>query len=83
MGIQPLAPLLVNLRVLRVSNAVDELLIPLVGITGENLTQMYMKFQHHRALGVFREILEKLGDTPKLEYICMQPFHLFPPHSSG
>ena len=62
-----------NLRRLRINNAVEELLIPLIGISGSNLTQIYIKYiQHRQPESVVRKLLDGLQETPRLEYLFVR-----------
>lgn len=62
-----------NLRHLRINNVVEELLIPLIGISGSNLTQIYIKYIDNRQHeSVILRILDGLQDTAKLEYLFVR-----------
>ena len=71
--LRPTSEFLPNLRRLRISNVVEELLIPLIGISGSTLTQIYIKYIHNRQPeSVVLKILDHLQDTPKLEYLFVR-----------
>ena len=62
-----------NLRRLRISNVAEELLIPLIGISGANLTQISIRYIHYpQPENIVRQILYRLQETPKLEYIFLR-----------
>ena len=71
--VRPNTEFLLHLRRLRISNVVEELLIPLIGISGSNLTQLYIKYIHNRQPdSVIMKILNQLQDTPRLEYLFLR-----------
>lgn len=71
--LKPASHFLPNLRCLRISNVTEELLIPLVGISGSNLTELYIKYIHERQPdSVVRRFLEQLQGTPRLECLFVR-----------
>jgi len=72
-SIRPVSNFWVNLSCIRVSNIAEELLIPLVGIDGSNITQIYIKYILRRGNDkLVREMLDKLQDSSKLEYLFVR-----------
>jgi hypothetical protein len=62
-----------NLRLLRISNVAEELLVPLIGISGLHLTNIYCKFIQNRLdNSIIPRILDGLQDTPNLEYLFVR-----------
>ena len=62
-----------NLHHLHFVNASEALLVPLVGITGVKLQQIYIKsVQNLEPESVVQQFLEHLHETPELEYIFVQ-----------
>lgn len=71
--LRPTSEFLPNLRRLRISNTVEELLIPLIGVSGSNLTQIYIKYIHYaQHESVVLKVLDGLQHTPKLEYLFVR-----------
>lgn len=71
--LQPTSDFLPNLRKLRISSVADELLIPLVGISGSNLTRVYIKYTENRKPeSTVLQILDRLQHTPKLKYLFVR-----------
>jgi hypothetical protein len=72
-ALRPPSQFLPNLRRIRVNNVAEDLLAPLVGITGSNLTGLYLKAPHRKqADSVVGRFLVQLKDTPKLEYLFVR-----------
>ena len=62
-----------NLRHLRVNNVEEEFLIPLIGMSGSNLTQIYIKSLHERqSKSIVFQMLDQLQSTAKLEYLFVR-----------
>ncbi|PMD16034.1 hypothetical protein NA56DRAFT_709119 [Hyaloscypha hepaticicola] len=71
--LRPHSRYLPNLRRLRINNVAEELLIPLVGITGANLVHLYIKYIHNpEPESLVQKLLRELQDTPKLEYLMVR-----------
>ena len=71
--IRPASSFLVNLKCVRVSCIAEELLIPLVGITGSNITQIYIKYiTNPQKNSTVLRMLDQLQDTSKLEYLFVR-----------
>ena len=65
--IRPMSESLSNLRRLRVSNVQERLLIPLIGISGSNLTQIHIKFiQDGQVPSITHKLLDAIQCTPKI-----------------
>lgn len=72
--LRPTSSFLPNLRRLRVKNVDHEVLCPLVGISGLNLSQIYLKEIHCRRgdNNIVGEILHGMQNTPELEYLFVR-----------
>ena len=71
--LRPISELLSNLRRLRISNVEERLLIPLVGISGSNLTQIHIKFvQNRQTQSIVLKVLDGIKHTPKLESLFVR-----------
>lgn len=71
--IRPPSELFCNLRYLHINNVIEELLMPLIGISGLHLTKIYIKyFQERQADSVIRRILDGFQDTPNLTYLFVR-----------
>jgi hypothetical protein len=71
-----------KIRCFRISNVVERLLIPFVGISGSNLAQVYIKIIHERQNeNIIKKLLSRLEDTPKLTYLFIRDAdtNLIPP----
>jgi hypothetical protein len=62
------------IRKLRVNNATEALLIPLIGIKGSHLSQIYLKYVHRyrEAENTIFKFLDGLTDTKNLEYLFVR-----------
>ena len=71
--LRPISELLSNLRRLRISNVEERLLIPLIGISGSNLTQIHIKLVKNRQTqSVVLKVLDGIKHTPKLESLFVR-----------
>ena len=71
--LRPSTEFLPNLHHLRFVHAAEALLVPLIGMSGANLQQIYIKsVQKLEPESVIRQFLEQLRETPKLGYIFVQ-----------
>ncbi|CAJ2501413.1 Uu.00g042660.m01.CDS01 [Anthostomella pinea] len=71
--LSPRSDFLPNLRRVRFNSAVEELLTPLIGISGANLTHIYIKYIHQRRPeSIVRNFLDQLQDTSKLKYLFVR-----------
>jgi hypothetical protein len=62
-----------NLRHLRINNVAEELLAPLVGISGLRLERLHIMYMDHStAFPNMLNMLERFQDTPKLEDLLVQ-----------
>jgi hypothetical protein len=67
------AEFLPNVESIRVENSFEDVLIPLIGISGKNLQQLYIKYIHHaQPVSVVRAILDGIRDAPRLEYLFVR-----------
>jgi hypothetical protein len=73
--LRPMSELLSNLRRLRISNVEERLLVPLVGISGSNLTQIHIEFVQNRQIqSVTLKVLDGIQYTPKLESLFVRDY---------
>lgn len=71
--VRPASKLFCNLCYLRVNRVVEELLIPLVGISGLHLTKIYIKtVEARQEESVIWRILDGFHSTPNLEYLFVR-----------
>lgn len=71
--LRPMSELLSNLRRLRISNVEERLLVPLIGISGSDLTQIHIQFILARQTpSVTLKILDGIHYTPKLESLFVR-----------
>ncbi|KIM99227.1 hypothetical protein OIDMADRAFT_56385 [Oidiodendron maius Zn] len=71
--LRPISELLSNLRRLRISNVEERLLVPLIGISGSNLTQIHIDFIRSRQTqSVVLKVLDGIKYTPKLESLFVR-----------
>lgn len=72
--LRPASKFLPNLRSIRFSNISEELLFPLIGISGSNLTSIYIRYIHHDAQpkNLVHKFLDELQDYSKLEYLFVR-----------
>lgn len=71
--LRPILELLSNLRRLRISNVEERLLVPLIGLSGSNLTQIHIQLIETRRIPrVTLEILDGVHYTPKLESLFVR-----------
>lgn len=71
--LRPMSELLSNLRRLRISNVEERLLVPLIGISGSNLTQIRIQFiQNKQTPSVTFKVLDGIQHTPKLESLFVR-----------
>jgi hypothetical protein len=71
--LRPISELLSNLRRLRISNVEDRLLVPLIGISGSNLTQIHIQLIQNKQTQSFAfKILDGIQHTPKLESLFVR-----------
>jgi hypothetical protein len=68
-----MSELLSNLRRLPISNVAERLLVPLIGISGSNLTQIHIQFIENRQTQSFTlKALDGIQYTPKLESLFVR-----------
>ena len=73
--LRPMSELLSNLRRLRISNVEERLLVPLIGISGSNLTQIHITFVQNRQFeSVTLKVLDGIQYTPKLESLFVRDY---------
>jgi hypothetical protein len=71
--LRPISESLSNLRRLRISNVDERLLVPLIGISGSNLTQIHIRFiQNTQAQSAKLNLLDGIQHTPKLESLFVR-----------
>jgi hypothetical protein len=71
--LRPMSELLANLRRLRISNVEERILVPLIGISGSNLTQIRIQFvQERQAESIILKVLDGIQYTPKLESLFVR-----------
>ncbi|KAH8662627.1 hypothetical protein BX600DRAFT_466691 [Xylariales sp. PMI_506] len=72
-ALRPTSEFLPNLQRLRLRNVDHQLLVPLIGISGENLTQVYMKqINGKNSDDTVRAILKGFKNVTKLEYLFIR-----------
>jgi hypothetical protein len=72
-SLRPTSEFLPNLRRLRISKVAEELLIPLIGISGSKLNQISIKNIHRtQPQSIVFQILDLLQETPKLENLVVR-----------
>ena len=87
--LRPTSNFLCNLRCLCIKEIIEDLLVPLIGISGSNLTKLHIKyiidresrsFELRLLKGFLKALLEGLQDSPKLEYLFVRDreCHLIP-----
>ncbi len=70
-----MSELLSNLRCLRISNVEERLLVPLVGISGSNLSQIHIEFvKNSQPQSVTLKVLDEIQYTPKLESLFVRGY---------
>lgn len=71
--LRPQEQFLPHLRRLRISGVMSDYLLPLVGISGESLEYVYIKYLHGKQSDEFTvRFLEQLQDAPRLEYLFVR-----------
>jgi F-box-like len=71
--LRPASEFLPNLCHLRISNVVEEFLIPLIGLSGSHLTQVYIRYFSRRpSKSLVVKFLNGIQDTSKLEYLFVR-----------
>lgn len=73
-ALRPQSNFMPNLRSIRVSNISEELLLPLIGISGARLTKIYVKYIHdrHKPSSLVFDFLNQLQDFSRLEYLFVR-----------
>jgi hypothetical protein len=72
-ALRPQSEFLPNLRRLRFSNADERLLLPLIGISGTYLTEIYIKHIHYRQYtNTVYEFLDSIQDISRLYYLLVR-----------
>ena len=72
-NLRPVSQFLPNLCRIELDGVVEELFTPFIGISGLNLTRIYIRYIHHRqSPSIVQHFLDRFQDTPKLRYLFIR-----------